>query len=148
MFYPEDKIKADWDLYITLILIFTCMSTPYLISFETESTGWTVLNYIIDSCFLLDIIFNFNSAFQDDEFRIIEDRKVIARDYIKSWFAIDIIAIVPIDKLITSGSDSTSPGGENKMLRLSRIGRMYKLIKLTRLLRVLKIVKEKSKILK
>ena len=147
MFYPEDKRKADWDLWVTLILIFTCLSTPYLISFETESDAWAVVNYLIDSCFLIDIIFNFNSAFQDDDFKIVEDRKVIACVYLKSWFPVDIVAIIPIDKLMGSAS-SDQGGGENKMLRLSRIGRMYKLIKLTRLLRVLKIVKEKSKLLK
>ena len=48
MFYPEDTFKTNWDLYVTIILIFTCISTPYLISFETDTTGWKVINYFID----------------------------------------------------------------------------------------------------
>ena len=66
MFYPEDEGKQNWDLYITLILVFTCLSTPYLISFEgVDSIGWKVTNYFIDACFLFDIFFNFNSAYYD-----------------------------------------------------------------------------------
>ena len=35
--YPEDDWKGKWDLFITTILIFTCLSTPYLISFDAET---------------------------------------------------------------------------------------------------------------
>ena len=75
MFYPEDQRKANWDLYVTIILIFTCLSTPYLISFENDSKDWKIINYLIDGCFLIDIFFNFNQAYYDDDFVIIEDRK-------------------------------------------------------------------------
>ena len=27
-------------MYITIILIFTCMATPYVISFDAETTEW------------------------------------------------------------------------------------------------------------
>jgi hypothetical protein len=38
MFYPEDEIKANWDLLLTLLLIVTCILTPYIIAFVGEST--------------------------------------------------------------------------------------------------------------
>jgi hypothetical protein len=38
MFYPEDPFKTQWDLFITLVLIFTCIESPYRISVgELES---------------------------------------------------------------------------------------------------------------
>jgi len=42
--YPEDDWKGKWDLYITVILIFSCMTTPYLISFDAETAEWVVVN--------------------------------------------------------------------------------------------------------
>ena len=33
LFYPEDQGKGNWDLFITLVLIFSCLQTPYRISF-------------------------------------------------------------------------------------------------------------------
>ena len=101
MFYPEDQFKANWDLFVTIILIFTCLSTPYRIAFiERDNTAWTVINYSIDSMFLIDIIFIFNSAYNDEDFRIVDDRKKIAKNYLNSWFTIDFLAIVPFDLIL------------------------------------------------
>ncbi len=145
MFYPEDQSKANWDLFITLVLIFTCLSTPYRIAFiDKDNLRWIILNYCIDFLFLVDIIFIFNTAYNDDDFTIVDDRKLIAKGYCYSWFSIDFLAIVPFDQLI----QGVSAAGMNDVVRIARIGRMYKLIKLTRLLRILKIMKERNKLLK
>ena len=83
MFYPEDENKINWDIYITVILVFTCLSTPYLISFEgADNIEWKVMNYFIDSCFLIDIVFNFNNSYYDEDFILIDKRKDIAKNYI------------------------------------------------------------------
>lgn len=106
--YPEDDWKGKWDLYITVILIFTCLSTPYLISFEAETCGWIVANYTIDICFLIDIFFNFFQAYYNDDFKIEERHKKIAVYYLKGWFVIDVVAIIPIDRFIGGWDDICS----------------------------------------
>ena len=60
MVYPEDPWKDNWDLFITLILIFSCLSTPYIISFDAGSPPMDFFNKTIDVCFFIDIIINFN----------------------------------------------------------------------------------------
>jgi hypothetical protein len=95
----------------------------------------------VDVCFLLDIIIIFNKTIFDENFQIVTDRKIIAANYIKGWFFVDVIAIIPFD-IFFGGSDL------NQAIRIAKIGRMYKLIRLTRLIRVLKIIKEKSKFLR
>lgn len=144
MIMPDNETKANWDLLITLVLMFTCMVTPYRIAFiESDNMNWKITNAVIDSLFLIDIILIFNSATQDEEFNVITNRKQLAKDYISSWFLIDLLAIVPFDYLIQGDGNDF-----NDIVRITRIGRMYKLVKLTRLLRVLKIVKERSKLFK
>ena len=66
---------------------------------------------------------------------------MIAKLYIKSWFTIDLFAIIPFDTLF---------GGNNlnQMVRITRISKMYKLVKITRLLKILKIFKESNKMFK
>ena len=69
MFYPDNNFKGYWDLLVTLILVFTCTLIPYRISFiENETSGWKLALGIIDILFFIDIIFNFNSAFLNDDF--------------------------------------------------------------------------------
>ena len=117
------------------------MTVPYrlaLITYDTQA--WIYINGFVDVCFLLDIIIIFNKTIFDENFQIVIDRKIIAAQYIKGWFFVDVLAIIPFD-MFFGGSDL------NQVVRIARIGRMYKLIKLTRLIRVLKIIKEKSKFL-
>ena len=33
LFYPEDQNKVYWDLFITLILLISCLITPWRIAF-------------------------------------------------------------------------------------------------------------------
>lgn len=98
------------------------------------------VNYVIDFFFLLDIIVSFNSAYYEREVDLIEDRKLIACHYLKTWFFIDVLSILPFDKIFT-GSDY------NKLARIARVGRFYKLVKLTKLVRIFKIMKEQDKLL-
>ena len=143
LLYPESQSKVYWDLFITLILLISCMVTPYRIAFGDieEPLHWLIINYTIDGFFLLDIFVIFNSAYYDEEFVIVEDRCRIGREYLTGWFIIDFLAIFPFDRFFNSDN-------YGELARIARIGRMYKLIKMTRLLRILKIVKERTKLLK
>ena len=73
---------------------------------------------------------------------MVQDRKVIAKSYIGSWFLIDVVAIIPFDVFLV-GSNNI-----NEIVRITRIGRMYKLVKLTKLFKIFKIMKEKNKMFK
>lgn len=87
---------------------------------------------------MIDIFVCFNTAFVNmEDLSINKDRIIISKRYLKGWFFIDFIAIVPFDKILSSGSF-------NSLVRFTRIGRLSKLIKLTRLLRVLKILNTKK----
>jgi hypothetical protein len=139
--YPDDHFVGIWDIYIAFVLVFSCMTVPYRLALISEDTlAWVYINGFVDICFLLDIIIIFNKTIFDDNFQIVINRKIIAMEYIKGWFFVDILAIIPFD-MFFGGSDL------NQVVRIARIGRMYKLVKLTRLIRVIKIIKEKSKFL-
>ena len=79
LIYPEDQKKIYWDLFITMVLLISCIITPWRIGFvdskESEPLEWEIINYLIDSLFLMDIIIIFFSAYHDDDFNIVEDRK-------------------------------------------------------------------------
>ena len=79
MFYPEDSAKANWDLFVTLILVFTCIMTPVNMAFDDElGVEWDWILGIIDGFLLIDVILTFNTAIDDEDLRIIEDYKTIA----------------------------------------------------------------------
>ena len=103
LLYPEDPQKKYWDFYITIILLISCVLTPLRIAFgETkEPIEWIIINYFIDISFLFDMFVVFCSAFYNSEYVIVEDRYLIAKDYLKSWFLVDLISIFPIDLIVS-----------------------------------------------
>jgi len=142
--YPEDKFKSSWDIWITIVLLITCIILPARIAFiKTEESvrtihKWLLINTILDLNFLLDMIIIFNSAYYDEYLKSVDDRGLIARKYLSGWFLIDLISIIPFDILF-------SELHLNGLVRFVRIGKLYKLIKITRLLRLLKILKEQKR---
>ena len=112
IFYPEDVKKGYWDLWITLVLLISCLTTPFNIAFGDiiEPVEWVVFNWFTDIMFLIDIFVIFNSAYHDSEFKIVEDRKQISENYLKGWFAIDVLAIIPFELLMSQTEEDGTPG--------------------------------------
>ena len=63
---PEGTFHKFWDLYIILLLLYTAFFMPYKLAFiEDESFSIIVIDYIVDISFLIDIIVNFLTAYED-----------------------------------------------------------------------------------
>ena len=121
---------------MAILLVSTCMISPVRIAFNSNGYWWDLINHIVDGCFFVDIIIIFMSAYSDEDFKIVEDRKVIAKRYLTGWFAVDLLAIFPFDIILGQSDDM------NHLIRFARIGRLYKLVKLTKLLRIFKFLKD------
>lgn len=88
-------------MFITTILLFTCMVTPYRIAFvEYDDNYWLAIDSLIDAGFGIDIVLNFFMAYYDESEDIVDNRKKIALGYMKSWFFIDVAAIIPISQFM------------------------------------------------
>jgi hypothetical protein len=115
---------------------------PYRISFnDTESKNWQKIYTFIDVCFGIDIFLTFNTSYSETDAMLeIYDRKKIAIYYIKGWFIIDVISIIPFDFMLQGKTNVTA------VAKFARIGRLYKLIRMTRLAKLLKLLKSKNTI--
>jgi voltage-gated potassium channel Kch len=139
---PDDPMKTRWEIFISLILIFTATTTPYRLAFiEKDDDGWTALNYATDSIFAIDIIICFCSAYEDENEDLVHDKWIIAKGYLKSWFFIDIISIVPIAEFLETSNFAS-------LARIARLPKLYRLIKMFKLIRLLKVIKERNTISK
>jgi ethanolamine ammonia-lyase small subunit len=59
---------------MTLVLLMTCVLTPYDIAFQKAETN---LNTVVDLLFLMDMVVAFNTVYYDVEMNLIDDRKKI-----------------------------------------------------------------------
>jgi len=70
--------------------------------------------YVIDIFFAIEIILNYNSAYIDDMGDVIDNRKMIFRQYFNGWFSVDLVSILPLEIVLLALADSTASAAETK----------------------------------
>ena len=74
---PEEAFKVFWDIFITILILFVCVTAPWRLAFTDEDDlAWMIIGGIVDFFFLVDLVINFFTAYHDEEFNFIDDRKV------------------------------------------------------------------------
>ena len=89
------------------------------------------MNRFVDVLFIKDMGINFATMYHDDDGRLIKTRSRIAKRYIRGWFLIDVVTILPYDfaKLIV-------PKNAVKIVKLIRLMRLLKLARIVRASRI------------
>lgn len=83
----------------------------------------------------IDIILNFFSAYTDKDENLIKSHQKIIRTYVKSWFFIDLISVLPFNAFLIIYNRNHHKS--NKL-----IPNIFRLFRITKLLRITKIVKK------
>lgn len=140
LFDPESKCVTYWDVVVILALGFTSSVTPFEIALlETKLDALFVMNRLVDSVFLADMVLQFFIKIEVETPRgmtYLIRRRDIAKHYMKGWFFLDLLSLIPFELI---GQIMNSRGvSRMKTLRLIRLCR---LIKLARMLRASRIIK-------
>ncbi|CAD8168918.1 unnamed protein product [Paramecium pentaurelia] len=140
---PDSTIKILWDFFCMILILYEIITIPIRISFDIEVSS--KFGYVITAAFLFDIILTFNTAIYKNG-NINYSYKIIAIEYLKLWFWIDLIASFPYDLifslLLTGDAEdeiSTSNANLQKSAQILRILKFFRFIKVIRLLRLAKL---------
>jgi hypothetical protein len=69
---PTSRLRSRWDMWMLLLLVYVCLTAPYLISFNISyprASALGVWETIVNGCFALDIYFNFRTAYMGNSQR-------------------------------------------------------------------------------
>jgi hypothetical protein len=80
-------------------------------------------------------------AYYDKDEKLIDDRWIISKKYLKTWFAVDFLSIIPFN-IMFNADDYAS------LARIARLPKLYRLVKLTKMMRILRVVKERDTFIK
>lgn len=127
------------------MLLFVAVTLPFRLAFyEKDDLTWKVLNGVVDGSFAIDIVLTFFTAIPDQLSRgYITDKKKIALVYLKSWFIIDIISILPIDLIVANASSKLM--GVLKFGRFARFAKIMRLLKVIRMARLFRLCKDRNR---
>jgi len=135
---PFSKLRFTWDIFTVLIILINVITIPLEFAFFDGMDNTLGLRMFTDIWFVFDIMLNFRTGILDsDNSRdsVNMNPADIRRQYLSTWFFIDLLATVPFDEI---GS---------KMLDVARILKILKLLKLLRLGRFVRFLHKWEEIL-
>jgi len=148
-----NKYLGYWDAISMLALVFTAIVTVVEVAFVEptgQADGLFILNRCIDVIFIIDMIMQFFLMYPkapknpNETVRWVHDCDKIAKNYLKSWFPLDLLStlasgpdFLSLD-VVTGGQEGGSGTGQLKVLRVVRVARLIKLVRLVRSSRIIK----------
>ncbi|KAL5110142.1 Potassium/sodium hyperpolarization-activated cyclic nucleotide-gated channel 4 [Taenia crassiceps] len=143
--HPCSSFRFYWDLLMLTLLIANLIILPVAISFFYDDlrAHWIVFNSVSDAVFIADIAVKFRTGIITNDYadEIILDPKEIARQYVRSWFLLDLISSIPMDYIFwvlnkhENYNQILTAGRTLRILRLAKLLSMLRLLRLTRLVR-------------
>lgn len=99
---------------------------------QDPSTNVFWLDVAIDVFIVMDICLNFHRYFQVKG-DLITDPKEIRITYLRGWFAVDVVSVLPFNyiyMMMAASSDNSNIAHGARFMRLSRIARFFRLVRL------------------
>ena len=133
MISPNHDFMKRWDLFMILLLSYVSIVTPYEVAFlKTKIDFLFVLNRVVDIGFIIDMRIQFMlPIYLSNENVYIWDKHIVTKKYLRFWFIIDTVSIIPYDIFEYLGASGT--------LKILRTVRLLRLVKLARVLKAAKI---------
>ncbi|EIE02967.1 cyclic nucleotide-binding domain-containing protein [Leptospira licerasiae] len=125
----KNRIRVYWDILVFICIFWASLESPLRIVINYDpNLLLTCIYFFIDFVFALDILWNcFTPEYKDGKW--ILTRSQVIKDYLGSWFIIDLIAALPLEYATT-----TIFG-----LQQSQYPYLYLLLGVTRILKVFRI---------
>jgi hypothetical protein len=125
-------------VFLVIVIGYTCTYMPYKLSFVTEYTLTNdIIEWVVDIFFYFDLVVNFFFTYDVENGVTVTDSRKIAKNYLTSWFLLDVIACVPTQIFGWLGSSEN----QAELAKLAKLPRIYRLIRIVRILRMLKLVR-------
>ena len=144
-FEPDGMFRLFWDLTTIAFIFYEMIFVPFQLSFDFESPSVIIiLNYIIDSFFMIDILMTFNTGYYSKG-SVVKDRKKIFLHYLRGWFCLDFLASFPINWMVSGPNEELNLFSSSDFT-LTNAMRSVRVIRILRLLRIFKLKRILSKL--
>jgi hypothetical protein len=147
---PSSDFRVRWDILVGALVVYSVLIIPLRFGFSVSycfHEAPFVFDCFVDTFFVIDILLNFNTAYDSLSKELVTDKAKICRKYLRGWFAVDFFSTMPIDVIaeaaLTGGkcsSEAEGGGGGLATIKLIRIIRLVRLLKLARVMKLGKLI--------
>lgn len=115
-----------WQIFLVVLVVYTAWVSPFEFGFlEKPATPLAIFDNIVNGFFAIDIILTFFVAFLDkNTYLLVDDRRLIAFRYARTWLLFDVISSIPSELARKVLPNPFRKYGLFNMLRLWRLRRV------------------------
>ena len=128
--HHDSQFRRTWDIITCFLLMYMSLTLPVYVALDIDNEGITVIDTIIDILFIVDLVLNFFTTFEDNDKILQTDFSVIANEYLWSWFIIDFVSSINVQWM---GIDSIVPREAFRMVKLLKLLKLMRVFRLGRL---------------
>lgn len=124
--WVESGFCRTWQGFLVILVFYTAWVSPFEFGFVNRSKGvLAVTDNIVNALFAIDITLTFFVAYlEKTSYLLIDDPKLIAKRYAKTWLILDIISTIPSEATRYILPHAIETYGYFNMLRLWRVRRV------------------------
>jgi CRP-like cAMP-binding protein len=132
---PRNVLRVLWNIIYTIAVLEVGLVRPFRLAFlESDiDLSWLYFDSVVDFLFLIDIFFNLNSTYTNEEGVEVRNRHSIAKRYLKSWLLPDIVSCLPMILTHQANYDL----GASYHMTPGRLPRLYRLVKILRVMKMI-----------
>ncbi|MEW5309292.1 MAG: hypothetical protein WDW38_001188 [Sanguina aurantia] len=139
--------RTRWDAFLVLLLLWVLFVSPVILCFGvehdfTKGDAFGIIEFIINVLFVIDMSLNFRTAYYNRRGLLIVDRGTIARRYLRTWFLIDLLSVIPYDQIFDGSWGFLSMLKLVRVLRISRVISTLQSYRLSKIIRLPRIVQK------
>lgn len=129
--------RIAWDMAMAVLLMYIAIAAPFIQAFVSgrnaicyRGSEWTTkMDALIDFCFMADILLNFVTTYPDRKGREVVAPKKIVANYLRSWFALDVMSTLPLDCISEGILVNLQPA---RLLKLSKVTKVFRVMRLSK----------------
>jgi len=85
-----------FQVVLGMCVIYSCLTVVYFLAWpDSLSLGWTVVNWMVEGVFVIDIVLKFMTDRDPNTNEMVRHLPLIAKRYMTSWFLPDMLAVTP-----------------------------------------------------
>ncbi|TKY58162.1 Potassium channel AKT1 [Spatholobus suberectus] len=127
---PYNRRYKLWSKFLIILVFYTAWICPFEFGFLDNSKGaLAITDNVVNGFFAIDIVLTFFVAYLDKStYLLIDDHKLIALRYAKSWLILDVLATIPyevVHSILPPSLQIYSYLNILRLWRLHRVGAMF-----------------------
>ena len=97
--HREHWLYSYWYSWMSLMISYSTIMTAFFLAYDPPGTFMVYVDRLVWLMFVVDFVLEFFVDFKDDNDVLVESLSAIALAYLRGWFILDLLAVIPLSEI-------------------------------------------------